>query len=287
MAVYKRLISALLAFVLVLGTMPMPVLATEAEEPSEALAPEVTETAPAEAPSGEAVADPAPEETLLAAEPSMAAEAAEETDIPGGSCGESLTWTFDPATGTLTISGTGSMTDSPWDDYRSTIRQVLLPDGLTSICSYAFSNCTALETILIPDSVTLIDGRAFFSCTALTDVTLSKNLETLGDHAFYKCSALPEITIPKELKSCGSSSYPVFEGCTSLETVYIEPGLVEIPAYTLKAASGLKTVHIPDSVTTIGAEAFAETGLETFVMPNTVTQVHMALPSAIAPCWPT
>ena len=61
-----------------------------------------------------------------------------------GSCGANLTWSFDEATGTLTITGSGAMTDYDWSgnpdwlEFRSQIKSLSLPAGLTSIGTAAF-----------------------------------------------------------------------------------------------------------------------------------------------------
>ena len=62
-----------------------------------------------------------------------------------GTCGDNLTWTLDTESGILTISGTGAMTNyayAPWYSYRSTIKTVVIKDGVTSIGTHAFENCS-------------------------------------------------------------------------------------------------------------------------------------------------
>jgi len=54
-----------------------------------------------------------------------------------GSCGENVTYSFVESTGTLTISGTGDMSNSPWYSYRSSIKKVVINNGVTSIGSRA------------------------------------------------------------------------------------------------------------------------------------------------------
>ncbi len=48
---------------------------------------------------------------------------------------------------------------------------IVIPDGVTSIGSYAFEGCSSLESITIPDSVTSIYRYAFSGCSSLTDIT--------------------------------------------------------------------------------------------------------------------
>ena len=115
-----------------------------------------------------------------------------------GSCGENVTWTL-TADGTLTISGTGAMTDytydsrSPWYSCRTYIKRVVMQQGVTSIGDHAFWDCSGLTSVTIPDGVTSIGGDAFSGCTALTSVTIPGSVTNVGQDAFYNCSSLTDI----------------------------------------------------------------------------------------------
>jgi hypothetical protein len=66
-----------------------------------------------------------------------------------GTCGENLTWTY--SNGTLTISGTGDMTDykyySSWYSYRSSIATVIIGNSVTSIGENAFEYCSSFASV--------------------------------------------------------------------------------------------------------------------------------------------
>ena len=114
-----------------------------------------------------------------------------------GSCGENVTWTL-TADGTLTISGTGTMTDyansgSPWYSCRGAIKSVVIQQGVTSIGNWAFWDCSGLTSVTIPDGVTSIGGSAFSGCTSLTTVTIPGSVTNVGQYAFYNCSSLTDI----------------------------------------------------------------------------------------------
>ena len=115
-----------------------------------------------------------------------------------GTCGENLTWTYVEATQTLTISGTGEMSNykidyntsainSPWWKYMFSITKVIIESGVTSIGDYAFSICEELTSITIPNSVTSIGGRAFYGCSGLTSIEIPNSVTSIGDDAFKNC----------------------------------------------------------------------------------------------------
>ncbi len=65
-----------------------------------------------------------------------------------------------------------------------------IPEGVTSIGSYAFSGCTSLTSITIPESVTSIGEWAFSGCSSLTSITIPASVTSIGSEAFYGCSSL-------------------------------------------------------------------------------------------------
>ena len=88
-----------------------------------------------------------------------------------GTCGEHLTWELDKE-GTLTISGTGAMSDFgsfsdiPWKNQTPYIQNVIIKEGVTSISDYAFQQCSALTTVTFECSAPSIGINAFTDVTA-------------------------------------------------------------------------------------------------------------------------
>ena len=118
--------------------------------------------------------------------------------VKSGTCGGNLTWTLD-SEGTLTISGTGAMTDysndskAPWYSRRSSIKSVIIESGVTSIGDRAFYYYTGLTSVTIGNSVTSIGNYAFYDCTGLTSVTIGNSVTSIGGYAFEGCTRLTEI----------------------------------------------------------------------------------------------
>ena len=113
----------------------------------------------------------------LDAAASQMTKVADETlpKLSDNTCGSNLTWAVDE-NGTLTISGTGAMTDyaysprAPWYGYRTRITAVVAEAGVTSIGSFAFYDCSRITAATLPAELTAVGNYAFDSCTGLTDV---------------------------------------------------------------------------------------------------------------------
>ena len=68
-----------------------------------------------------------------------------------------------------------------------------IPNSVTSIGGWAFSDCSNLTSVTIGNSVTSIGRSAFYNCSSLTSVTIPDSVTSIGDHAFYGCSKLNDI----------------------------------------------------------------------------------------------
>ena len=175
-----------------------------------------------------------------------------------GSCGSNVTYTYVESTGTLTISGTGAMTNynsfnRPWYNYRSSIKKVVINNGVTSIGGEAFSDCEGLTSVTIPNSVTSIGKSAFNGCTGLTSITIPNSVTSIGSSAFSNCTGLTNITIPNSVTSIGEYA---FQQCTGLTSVTIPNSVTSIGTGAFSGCEGLTSITIPNSVTSIGSYAF-------------------------------
>ena len=198
--------------------------------------------------------------------------------VETGKCGDNVTYSLDTSTGLLTISGTGDMYDyggssySPFKNYySSSIKSVIIKNGVTSIGNGAFYDCTSLISITIPDSVTSIGEYAFCNCTSLTSITIPNSVTSICYSAFYGCTSLTSITIPDSVTSIGGSA---FSGCTSLTNITIPNSVTSIGNNAFRGCTSLTNVTIPDSVTSIGEYAFCNcTSLTSVTIPNSVTNI--------------
>ena len=91
--------------------------------------------------------------------------------------------------------------------YQGSDRDVIIPDGVTSIGAGAFKNCTALIVIAIPNTVTSIGNSAFYGCSNLTTITIPDTVTSIGEDAFYDCNNLTTVTIPQQMKTIDLSAF--------------------------------------------------------------------------------
>lgn len=108
------------------------------------------------------------------------------------------TWSLDGTV--LTISGNGDMGDyvdtidgivgRPWDN---SITSVNITDGVTSIGSVAFSECTNLTSVCLPETIKSIGRSAFSDCSNLTSINIPKNVSTIEAVAFNNCKNLKQV----------------------------------------------------------------------------------------------
>ena len=97
------------------------------------------------------------------------------------------------------------------------IKDLVIPNSVTSIGDNAFYGCSSLTSITIPNSVTSIGDGAFRECSGLTSITIPNSVTSIGEWAFYGCTSLTSVTIPNSVTSIGDIA---FDNCSSLTDVY-------------------------------------------------------------------
>lgn len=174
-----------------------------------------------------------------------------------------------------------------------------------------FAGCTSLKKVVIPDGIKIIDGRAFACCTGLSDIRIPDSVTSIGISAFVGCRNLPPFTIGKQIERI---DYGAFSGTNCRLTVpddhpfiqyeggilyYKRPyekrrllscvtvpedGRVVVPSdvgeYSVGTeafamCTGLKEVLLPDGMRIIGPNLFwGCTDLERVELPDSITEIH-------------
>ena len=179
----------------------------------------------------------------------------------------------------------------------SSLSSITIPENVTSIREYAFCDCSALTSVTIPNSVTSIGDRAFWGCTSLTSVTIPNSVTSIGYYAFegtalYETPAnwesgalyIDDCLIKVDEGFAGHfrikentrviSEY-AFSGCESLKSVTIPNSVTSIKIWAFAGCKSLKSVTILNSLTSIEVEAFSGCkSLKYVVIPNIITNIE-------------
>ena len=202
-----------------------------------------------------------------------------------GTCGESMSWSFNEDTGVLKIYGSGDMTDwsasaggeAPWYGYRGTIKKVEIGTGVKNIGDYAFRGLTKLKSVNIRAELQKIGAGAFENCSALTVVEGVEGVQIIGGSAFKNCSALEEIGIPDGCVNVGSYAFSgtavksvhvpvstrslgqgVFSGCKALTYAELPSGLMTLKSGSFSGCTSLAAVIFYGDDSYGGAETLIE-----------------------------
>lgn len=191
-----------------------------------------------------------------------------------GSCGDNLTWSFDKKTGTLTVSGTGNMTeyekdyDYPWYTFRYDIKTLIITEGVTSVGKFAFHCLSELENLTLPNSLKSIGYWSFGLVNDVTTLTIPAGITEIGEGAFAN-ARFERIDITDFEAWCkidfkGYAASPVryntdvYLNGQLLTDIVIPESISKIRDYTFNNFTHLKTVQFPNTLTSIGKYSFYE-----------------------------
>ena len=146
------------------------------------------------------------------------------------------------------------------NEYNNGMGVITFDGDVTTIEECAFSFCYSLTSVTIPDSVTTIGSSAFHECTSLTSVNIGDSVTTIGDCAFFYCVSLTSVNIPESVTTIGNAAFAICKSLREFTGKYAADGgrclIIDNTIIAYAEASGT-TYNIPDSVTTIGNDAFA------------------------------
>lgn len=135
------------------------------------------------------------------------------------------------------------------------LKKVHIPEGVETICDYAFEACSALEKVYLPDSLKNIGDGAFSGCGKLTLADLQDAVTSIGKGAFLFCTSLVQLELPAELETLGDFA---FADCESLAGVRFRGNAVtRLPDRVFYGCKALSQLRLPSGITAVGKRAFS------------------------------
>lgn len=187
-----------------------------------------------------------------------------------GSCGSNATYSYDSSTGTLTISGTGTISDT--DSMRATNpKTIIIQKGIVDINPHTFKNYTSVTSVTLPEGLTDMDTEAFAGTTALKEITIPSTLKShSGLDGQFEGSGLEKVTFAPGTTSVMQD---ICCNCPNLKTVVLPDGLQDICSGAFENCPKLETIKIPSSVTALGAATFSGTSIKEIVLPKGIASL--------------
>ena len=183
----------------------------------------------------------------------------------------------------------------------TTLKTVDFNNVETTIGESCFQGCTNLTSITGLGNITSIGNKAFYGCKVLGELSSLNNVTSIGDEAFLSCTQLKKVEGLHNLTSVGAGA---FFQCGSIEKLDIDWSKVEkigdrafcmafandaekialdsnsfkslkkigILAFT-KAKNITGTLVLPEGIESIDMQAFAQTGISSVVLPNSLESI--------------
>ena len=234
----------------------------------------------------------------LSAQCAVTVQEPDPTVLIAGDCGSGVSYSLS-ADGKLTLSGSGTINfdsnNQPWKEYLNQIKIVNIPDGVTSICSYAFRDCRNATNVTLPSSLRTISDHAFMGCSGLTELVIPEGVESIGDYAFESLTNLEVAHLPSTIQSLGreifkNSTGKLYAKCnipdvsdwyytasfysSRFSEVVIEEGVVSIGQQAFNNCSSIQSLTLPSTLKTISEKAFENcSGLLELTLPATIESI--------------
>lgn len=159
------------------------------------------------------------------------------------------------------------------------LEDVSMSEHIQIIEKYAFKNCRSLNRIEFPQSLNYVGNNAFEQCFALTVVQFENGSVEFGELVFGDCAKLEMIHLPMGMTTI---TFDMFRYCNSLKELAIPDSVTMIDEYAFIGCKKLQNIDLPTSVTSIKKRAFADSGLKSITIPDSVVYIDTtAIPQGV------
>lgn len=173
-----------------------------------------------------------------------------------------LSWVYKKDGQTLTISGTGEMTsfesneDIAWGEIATSVKKLVIEEGVTAVGDYAFFGMIALEEVELPSSLVSVGKLSFAFTSALKSVEIPVSVTSLGYGAF-EASGLVSVTLPAGINTIEANTFMYCDALTSVTG----NGVTVVGDKAFAYCSALSVLKLSDGNPTVSDSAFLETSL--------------------------
>ena len=186
--------------------------------------------------------------------------------------------------------------DTPWHCCKSTVKEIIIEEGVTYIGEDAFYGLDGSTSVVIPDSVTSLGDYAFGSCSGVKELTMPCSLDISREEDSYTsvfyCNRLEKLTLTKGSGTMINYNYDFYLGFSggfeynkgpawedareTLKEVVFEDGIISIGNDSFSGFTALRKVTLPNSVKNLGKGTFYGCSVLTDIaLPNSVTEIGL------------
>ena len=142
--------------------------------------------------------------------------------------------------------------------------KVIIGEGTKALPDFMFTDCTKLKEVVLPESLEKMGCAVFDGCTSLESFIVPDNVNIeSGFSLFRDCVNLRYVKLPSNLTIIPQY---IFAGCASLESLEIPYGVVELETNMIQGCNNIKSIVVPETVSSIEYDAFVSSGVEKIVL---------------------
>ena len=151
------------------------------------------------------------------------------------------------------------------------ITEAVIPEGVTEIGGFVFSNARKLSKVTLPSTLTRIGEKAF-AYSGLKQVVIPEGVTEIGEEAFTSAKDLAKAALPSTLTRIGKRTFYN----TGLRELTVPEGVTDIGEEAFDSCGSLEKLTLPSTLKTIGNKAFYHHSVKELTIPEGVERIGNA-----------
>lgn len=119
------------------------------------------------------------------------------------------------------------------------LTKITFNEGLKTIGTYAFQNCSNIEELIFPQSIETIEQQAFWGLEKIKKVTIGGKITGISNDCFAFCSSLEEVVILEGVRQIENFA---FTNCSNLKKIVLPKSLVSVGQYSFQLCDSISEV---------------------------------------------